>query len=95
MSRLRECPPPEKLALLWEDRLTPQEREEILLHVAGCNGCALEYSIFASLVEAKEEAPEETAGGQCPPPEIFALLLENKLEETEKADVLRHMAGCN
>jgi hypothetical protein len=33
--------------------------------------------------------------GECLPPEILALLLENKLKEKERADALRHIAGCS
>ena len=94
MPRLHECPPPEKLALLRGNGLPPEERDEILLHIAGCNDCAMEYSIFASLMEAEEEPEHKNTRSQCPPPEVFALLLEKKLPKAERTEILRHIACC-
>ena len=90
MSQLFECPSPEKLALFWENRLSPEDRKEILLHIADCNECAMAGTVFASIMDAGE-----AAHSQCPPPDVFARLLGNKLDKAKRADVLLHVADCD
>ena len=99
MPQICECPHSGRFALLRENRLPPEERKELLLHIADCNECAMKYTIFASLMEGEEETSEEradeTVGSQCPPLGIFALFLEGKLGEAKRTKVLRHMAYCS
>jgi hypothetical protein len=88
MSWINEHPSPETLSLFLQNRLTPEERRKVLLHVASCNECSLEYALFSSM-EALTEKED------CPPPEALALLLEGGLPDDEKTDVLRHIAECD
>jgi hypothetical protein len=71
-----------------QNRLPPEERRDILLHLANCDECSLEYALYSSMYEEIEETEK------CPSHETLALLLEGKLPDDEKKDVLRHIAGC-
>jgi len=88
MQKISECPSLDKFALLQGNKLPLKEREEILFHIADCNKCAMAYSVYTSL-------PSGIDDNQCPSLEVFTLLLENKLDETKKKDVLLHIADCN
>jgi hypothetical protein len=55
MPKIDECPPIEEFALIRENRLPLKEREEVLLHIANCNECAMGYSIFTSFIDAEKD----------------------------------------
>ncbi|MCL2009652.1 MAG: hypothetical protein FWG71_03790 [Synergistaceae bacterium] len=51
MQQLHECPPPEIFALLLENKLPEAKRTEALRHIAGCNECAMTYSIAGAMLK--------------------------------------------
>jgi hypothetical protein len=72
-----------------EDRLSVEKRREVLLHIAGCNECAMEYAFAKTLHDA------ETVDAGCPSSETIALLLDGKLNQEERRTLLLHIADCN
>jgi hypothetical protein len=91
MPKIDECLPLEKFMLFQENKLPQKEREEVLLHVANCNECAMGDLIYNEF----EDLPSENEYSPCPSLSVFTLLLENKLDESKSTDVFRHMADCN
>jgi len=85
---MSECPSLGKIALLLEGKLDETECKNILLHIADCNDCAMEYALGQSLNAVGKIS-------KCPSLEKIALLLEGKLDETECKNILLHIADCN
>ncbi len=48
-------PDEETMACFWEDKLTPQERERLLLHITSCATCAEASALQAKILAAQEE----------------------------------------
>jgi hypothetical protein len=51
-----ECPPPEDIAALSENKIGGKERERLLLHLAGCDRCRTAYSMVCEIALGAEPA---------------------------------------
>lgn len=48
-----DCPDPEELLAIIENRIEPARRLEVLDHVSGCAHCLREFKLLQSVVEGR------------------------------------------
>lgn len=86
------------LARLWDQELTPGQREDLEHHLQGCPSCQARWDAMAagarhfeaSLRAAAQAAP----AASCPSDELVARYLGGALDQQQKQEVEAHLARC-